>query len=64
MKFFQSGINAVIPSQRMIPSNLLEAKVKNRSRIHYMMANIEVSKYNSSNTWALLMDDDGCLMDF
>ncbi len=58
-KFFQSGINAVIPSQRMIPSNLLEAKVKNRSRIHYMMANIEVSKYNSSNTWALLMDDDG-----
>ncbi len=58
-KFFQSGINAVIPSQRMIPSNLLEAKVKNRSRIHYMMANIEVSKFKSNNTWALLMDDEG-----
>ena len=57
--YFKKGINAVIPSQRMISSNLLEAKVKNRNRIHYMMANIEVSKFNSKNTWALLMDDNG-----
>ena len=58
-KLFDTGLNAVIPSQRMIPSKLLEAKVKNRNRIHYMMANIEVSKFNSKNTWALLMDEDG-----
>ena len=58
-KFFDTGLNAVIPSQRMIPSKLLEAKVKNRNRIHYMMANIEVSKFKSKNTWALLMDEDG-----
>ena len=53
------GINAVIPSQRAIPASLLEPKVKNRSRIHYMMANIEVSKIPGKNNWALLLDPDG-----
>lgn len=56
---FDSGINAVIPSQRAIPSSLLEPKVKNRSRIHYLMANIEVSNYSGEDNWALLMDPDG-----
>lgn len=58
-KLFDTGINAVIPSQRAIPAYLLEPKVKNRSRIHYMMANIEVSQYNGDNNWALLLDPDG-----
>ena len=53
------GINAVIPSQRAIPASLLEPKVKNRSRLHYMMANIEVSKIPGKNNWALLLDPDG-----
>ena len=56
---FESGINAVIPSQRAIPASLLEPKVKNRSRLHYQMANIEVSKYAGENNWALLLDPDG-----
>ena len=56
---FDTGINAVIPSQRVIPSSLLEPKVKNRSRIHYLMANIQVSQYAGSNNWALLLDNDG-----
>jgi branched-chain amino acid aminotransferase len=58
-KLFDSGVNAVIPSQRTIPANLLEPKVKNRSRIHYLMANIEVSQYKGNNNWALLLDPDG-----
>lgn len=58
-KLFDTGINAVIPSQRAIPAYLLEPKVKNRSRIHYMMANIEVSQYSGDNNWALLLDPDG-----
>ena len=58
-KLFDKGINAVIPSQRAIPGWLLEAKVKNRSRLHYLMANIEVSKYEGDNNWALLLDPDG-----
>jgi len=56
---FDSGINAVIPSQRSIPASLLDPKVKNRSRIFYMMANIEVSQRRGDNNWALLLDPDG-----
>jgi len=56
---YDSGINAVIPSQRAIPASLLEPKVKNRSRMHYLMANIEVSNYAGENNWALLLDPDG-----
>ena len=58
-KLFDTGINAVITSQRAIPAQLLEPKVKNRSRIHYLMANIEASNYEGDNNWALLLDPDG-----
>jgi branched-chain amino acid aminotransferase len=58
-KLFDSGINAVIPSQRAIPSWLLEPKVKSRSRLHYLMANIEVSLCEGDCNWALLVDPDG-----
>jgi len=56
---FDSGINAVIPSQRAIPSSLMEPKIKNRSRLFYQMANIEVSQMKGDNNWALLLDPDG-----
>jgi branched-chain amino acid aminotransferase len=56
---FDKGINAVITSQRAIPSSLLDPKVKNRSRIHYLMANIEASQVDGDNNWALLLDTDG-----
>ncbi len=57
-KLFDTGINAVIPSQRAIPASLIDPKVKNRSRVHYLMANIEVSNYEGDNNWALLLDTD------
>lgn len=56
---FDTGINAVIPSQRTIPASLLEPKVKNRSRLHYLMANIETSQVKGEDNWALLLDPDG-----
>jgi len=56
---FDKGINAVIPSQRAIPASLLDPKIKNRSRLHYQMANIEVSGYKGENNWALLIDPSG-----
>lgn len=56
---FDSGINAVIPSQRSIPASLLEPKIKNRSRLYYQMANIEVSQMKGEDNWALLLDPDG-----
>ncbi len=58
-KLFEQGINAVIPSQRAIPASLSDPKVKNRSRIHYLMANLEVSQIEGDNNWALLLDPDG-----
>jgi len=56
---FEQGINAVITSQRAIPASLLDPKIKNRSRIHYLMANIEASQVEGDNNWALLLDPDG-----
>jgi branched-chain amino acid aminotransferase len=58
-KLFDKGINAVITSQRAIPGHLLDPKIKNRSRIHYLMANIEVGQMEGDNNWALLLDPDG-----
>lgn len=56
---FDKGINAVIPSQRAIPAYLMDPKIKNRSRLFYLMANIEVSNHEGDNNWALLLDPDG-----
>lgn len=58
-KLFDQGVNCVTPSQRAIPAVLLEPKVKNRSRIHYLMANIEASLFKGENVWPLLLDTDG-----
>lgn len=58
-KLFDEGINAVITSQRAIPASLMEPKIKNRSRLFYLMANIEASLMKGENNWALLLDPDG-----
>ena len=58
-KFYYKGINSVIPSQRAIPATLMDPKIKNRSRMWYQMANIEVSQIEGDNNWALLIDPDG-----
>lgn len=57
-KLFDTGINAVIPAQRAIPASLIEPKAKNRSRIHYLMANMQIAHYEGDNNWALLLDTD------
>jgi branched-chain amino acid aminotransferase len=56
---FDDGIHAVTPLQRAIPSQYLEAKIKNRSRIHYQVANQQVALLNNPNAFALLLDPDG-----
>jgi len=58
-RLFDSGIHAVLTSQRAIPAHLLDPKIKNRSRIHYLMANIEASRMEGEDNWALLLDTDG-----
>ena len=56
---YDVGYHAITPSQRAIPSPLLEAKIKNRSRMHYMFANLQVSLVKDPNALALLLDPDG-----
>ena len=56
---FNNGINAVIPSQRAIPASLMDPKIKNRSRLFYLMANIETSLHSGDDNWALLLGTDG-----
>lgn len=58
--YYEMGVNAVIPPQRQIPSRLLENKVKNRSRMHYQMANLQ-TKNSGKDAMALLLDEDGFL---
>ncbi|MDC1434749.1 aminotransferase class IV [Amylibacter sp.] len=58
-KLFDKGINAVITSQRAIPAHLMDPKIKNRSRLFYLMANIEASQFEGDNNWALLLGLDG-----
>jgi branched-chain amino acid aminotransferase len=58
-KLFDVGVNLAIPSQRAVPARYLDPKIKNRSRIFYLMANIEVSRLKGENNWALLLDEDG-----
>ena len=58
-RLFTTGINAVITSQRAIPASLLDPKVKNRSRLFYLMANIEAAQVSGDDNWALLLDPDG-----
>lgn len=56
---FDTGINAVITSQRAIPAHLMDPKIKNRSRLFYLMANIEAGQIQGDNNWALLLDQHG-----
>jgi branched-chain amino acid aminotransferase len=56
---YDTGINLVEVPQRAIPAQLLEPKIKNRSRIHYQMANIQASQHKGKDNWALLLDPDG-----
>ena len=56
---FDHGINAVITSLRAIPATLMDPKIKNRSRLFYLTANIEAGQVAGDNNWALLLDTDG-----
>jgi len=56
--FYNTGVNAVIPPQRQIPARLLENKVKNRSRMHYQMANLQTKPFGK-DAMPLLLDEDG-----
>ena len=56
---FNTGINAVVTPQRAIPSQFMDPKIKNRSRLFYLNANIEASALKGKNNWPILLDVNG-----
>lgn len=56
--FYDEPADARVTVQRQVPSQFIDAKVKNRSRVHYALANLEMKHY-SNNAIPLLLDDDG-----
>lgn len=56
--FYDDPADAIVTVQRQIPSQFLDAKVKNRSRMHYQLANLEM-KDRGINAMPLLLDDQG-----
>ena len=57
-RWYDEGLNAVVPRQRAIPSRLLDPKIKSRSRLHYQVANHEIAAHGA-DAWAVLQGEDG-----
>jgi branched-chain amino acid aminotransferase len=57
--FYDDGIHAVVPSQRAVPSSLVDQRIKNRNRMHFIVANLQVSLVEDPNAMALLLDPEG-----
>jgi branched-chain amino acid aminotransferase len=58
--FYIVGCHAVTPPSRMMPAQSLDAKIKNRSRMAYTLAELEC-KLVDPMAQGLLLDLDGCL---
>lgn len=56
--FYEQPADAHVTVQRQVPSQFIDAKIKNRSRVHYLMADLEV-KGRGKNVLPLLLDENG-----
>ena len=56
--FYDEPADARVVSQRQVPSQYIDARVKNRSRMHYKLADIEASAHGRKAI-PLLLDDCG-----
>lgn len=56
--YYQQGVHAVTPPRRHIPPQCLDPKLKGRSRMHYVLADLE-ARLVDPQAWALLLDLDG-----
>lgn len=60
--FFNEPADARVTVQRQVPAQFIEAKVKNRSRMHYALADLEMQQLQPDvrkKAIPLLLDDDG-----
>jgi len=59
-RFYLHGCHAVTPPTRMMPAQSLDPKIKNRSRMSYTLAELEV-KLVDPDAQGILLDADGYL---
>lgn len=57
---YTTGIDLVVPAQRSLPHELMDAGIKCRSRVHYQLANLQAAARRAGST-AVLLDPDGFL---
>ncbi len=57
-RFYTEGCHAVTPMSRAVPTQALDARIKNRSRLAYTLAEIEV-KLVDPQAQSVLLDVDG-----
>jgi branched-chain amino acid aminotransferase len=57
---YDSGLDLVVPRQRAIPADLLDPRLKTRSRLHYQLANLQAEAIQPGAT-VVLVDTDGYL---
>jgi branched-chain amino acid aminotransferase len=57
---YDAGLDLVVVPQRSLPHELLDASIKNRSRWHYQLANLQ-AREQSAGAWPVLIDPDGYL---
>lgn len=57
---YDRGVDLLVPEQRSLPGDLLDASLKTRSRLHYQLANLQ-AEARTPGAWAVLLDPDGYL---
>ena len=57
---YETGYHLVVPAQRAIPTELVDASIKHRSRWHYQRANLQAHERQPGSV-AVLIDPDGYL---
>ncbi len=57
---YDTGVDLVIPAQRAIPTSLLDASIKTRSRVHYQLATLQAAA-KQAGSLAIMVDPDGFL---
>lgn len=62
-KQFETGLHSVTPSTRHVPPQCIDPKMKNRSRLHFWLAEQE-AKNVDPNAATLLLDLDGNVTEF
>jgi len=58
--FYHNGVHCFVACQRNVPSQYIDPKIKNRSRIHYQAANLEAARIGK-DAFAVLLDERGYL---